>query len=103
MSTTNTTILSSYPGRLFEPGQIMMTPGAIDALLEAKDSPFQYLANHLSGNWGDVCEDDAKENDFSVKNGFRIMSVYHLKTGVKVWVITEADRSLTTMLLPSEY
>jgi hypothetical protein len=62
------------------------------------------LSRHVCGDWGEVCAEDARENDFSVDHGFRILSAYTLSTtGVKVWVITEADRSATTILLPDEY
>jgi hypothetical protein len=73
------------------------------ALEEARQDPAELLARHVSGDWGDVCEEDAQENDFSVSRDLRILSAYVLGTGVTVWVITEADRSATTFLLPSEY
>ena len=57
----------------------------------------------MIGDWGDVPDEDKEENNLSVYKGFRILSSYRLQTGVKVWVITEADRSATTFLLPSEY
>jgi hypothetical protein len=62
-----------------------------------------YLSSHESGIWGEVDEHDRKENELSLEHGFRLMSVYSLNTGVKIWVITEADRSSTTVLLPDEY
>jgi hypothetical protein len=61
------------------------------------------LARHSSGDWGDVCEEDRKENDLSLKEGFRLLSVYTTSTGTKLWIITEADRSVTTVLLPEDY
>ena len=61
------------------------------------------LARHLSGDWGEVCAEDAKENEFSLEHGFRLLSAYVLRDGTKVWIITEADRSATTILLFSEY
>ena len=88
---------------LFSPGQFVATPGALAAFEEAGEEPATYLARHLAGDWGEVCEEDAKENEFSVENGFRILSAYTLSTGVKIWIITESDRSATTFLLPSEY
>ena len=87
----------------FPPGQIVATPGALDAFTAAGEEPLTYLARHLAGDWGEVCEEDAKENEFSVENGFRILSAYTLSTGVKIWILSEADRSATTVLLPSEY
>ena len=88
---------------LFSLGQVVATPGALAALEEAGEEPVTYLARHLAGDWGEVCEEDAKENEFSVENGFRILSAYTISTGVKIWIITEADRSATTILLPEEY
>ena len=87
----------------FPPGQIVATPGALAAFEEAGEEPATYLARHLVGDWGEVCEEDARENEFSVENGFRILSAYRLKNGTKIWVLTEADRSSTCLLLPSEY
>jgi hypothetical protein len=87
----------------FPPGQIVATPGALTAFEEAGEEPVTYLARHLAGDWGEVCEEDAKENDFSLEKGFRILSAYTLKDGTKIWVLTEADRSSTCILLPSEY
>lgn len=89
--------------KLFTTGLIVFTPGAEDALLEAKMGASDLVNRHISGDWGDLSEEDKKENEFSVKNGFRILSAYILPTQVKVWVITEWDRSVTTLLLPDEY
>lgn len=86
-----------------ELGQIRSTPGALSALEEAGQTPSEFLARHESGDWGDVCSEDWQENELSLREGFRLLSSYHLSTGVKIWVITEADRSATTMLLPEEY
>ena len=61
------------------------------------------LTRHLHGDWGDVGKEDWAENDWSLKNGFRLFSVYHTSSGVKFWIITEADRSATTVLLPTDY
>ena len=87
----------------FPLGQVVATPGALEALRQAGDEPLLYLVRPQSGDWGDVPEEDAKENEFSVENGFRILSAYTLKDGTRIWVITEADRSSTCILLPSEY
>ncbi len=84
-------------------GQIVATPGAIQALDEAGEAPLEYLARHAAGDWGEVGAEDWKENDLSVKEGFRVLSAYTLSTGTKIWIITEADRSATTLLLPDEY
>ena len=88
---------------LFPLGQIFLTIGAREALAEAKQLPGEFLARHQKGDWGDVCKDDKKENELSVKEGFRILSAYRTAGDEKLWVITEADRSSTTVLLPGEY
>jgi hypothetical protein len=88
---------------LFELGQIVGTPGALQALDEAGQQALDLIARHVTGDWGDVCDEDQAENEFSVPNGLRILSAYTLESGVKVWLITEADRSVTTILLPDEY
>lgn len=88
---------------LFPLGQIVATPGALQALAKASQTPFALLRRHQSGDWGDVPPEDKQENDFSVQQGLRILSAYTLNTGVKLWLITEADRSYSTLLLPSEY
>jgi hypothetical protein len=91
------------PKPLFSLGQLVGTPGALEALAQAEQEPLELLARHVTGDWGELEEEDRAENDFSVKNDLRILSAYTLESGVKVWVITEADRSATTILLPSEY
>jgi hypothetical protein len=88
---------------LFRPGQVVATPGAIEAFNASGELPFDYLMRHLTGDWGDLDAADKAENELSVREGFRILSAYTLKSGVKIFVITEADRSATTFLLPSEY
>ena len=87
----------------FNPGQVVATPGALAALEASGESLFDYLARHLSGDWGDVDAEDAQENELSLKYGWRLLSAYTLKSGTKIWVITEADRSSTCLLLPEEY
>ena len=86
---------------LFKHGHIVATLGAM-ALTENGVDLLEYLHRHLQGDWGDLDEHDRAENDFSVENGFRILSAYNTPEG-KLWIITEADRSVTTLLLPSEY
>ena len=94
---------ASKPLRLFPLGRLVATPGALRELEEAEQSPREFLQRHVTGDWGDLCEEDKNENEFSLKNELRILSAYTLRTGVKIWVITEADRSATTILLPDEY
>jgi hypothetical protein len=87
----------------FLPGRLVATRGAIEAFYASGDFPLEYLLRHLKGDWGEVDEHDRLENELSVRQGWRILSVYTLTNGTKVWVITEADRSVTTFLLPDEY
>ena len=85
----------------FPLGQLMSTPGALEALSQSEI--MEALTRHVRGDWGEVCEEDAQENEFAVDKHLRVLSVYRAENGTKFWVITEADRSLTTVLLPSEY
>ena len=87
---------------LFPLGWIVATPGALDALEAADVAPAALLARHQTGDWGTVPPEDAAENELSVERGFRIISSYSV-VDERVWIITEADRSATTLLLPSEY
>lgn len=87
----------------FRLGQLVATPGALDALKGADVGFLSYIRRHLQGDWGEVSQEDAAENELSLKEGFRLLSAYRLPTGCKIWVITEADRSATTILLPEEY
>jgi len=84
-------------------GRTVATPGALRALEQANQNPFEFLQRHQAGDWGELCEEDKRENEFSVRNGFRILSAYRTRNEVKIWIITEADRSVTTLLLPHEY
>ena len=95
--------MKSYVDHRFELGRIVATPGALRALEEAGQSPWEYLARHLRGDWGELSEEDRRENELSLQEGFRLLSAYRTKTGRKLWVITEADRSATTILTPEEY
>ena len=88
---------------LFPLGQVVTTPGAQTALEEAGQDFEEFLARHVTGDWGLVPEEDKQENDYSVSNGLRILSSYETNLGVKFWIITEHDRSVTTFLLPLEY
>jgi hypothetical protein len=87
----------------FQPGQIVATPGALEAFEASGESPLAFLERHLAGDWGELSPEDIRENELSLQHGWRLLSAYRLSTGVKVWVITEADRSVTTVLLPDEY
>jgi hypothetical protein len=87
----------------FPLGRVGATPGALRALEQAEQLPAEFLDRHVNGDWGDVPEADKQENEFSVEQGFRILSAYTTSAGEKIWILTEADRSATTILLPSEY
>ena len=88
----------------FELGLLVATPGALEVLGQLEVFPSELLERHASGNWGAVSAEDARENELSVREGFRIVSSYPLgEEGRKVWVITESDRSSTCILLPEEY
>lgn len=90
-------------GVKFSPANIVATPGALEALRASGDDPLAYVVRHLAGDWGDVDEHDRRENELSLIHGFRLLSAYTLNSGTKIWIITEADRSATTILLPDEY
>ena len=87
----------------FPLGDVVATPGALDALCEAQQEPLELLRRHQQGDWGDLDEEDKAENEFSLEHDLRLLSAYTLPTQVKIWVITEWDRSVTTLLLPAEY
>lgn len=88
-------------GPCFELGQVVATPGALETL--TPEDIANALARHHRGDWGECGPEDWRENDTSLREGFRLFSVYQAASGVKFWVITEADRSVTTVLLPCEY
>lgn len=84
-------------------GHIVATPGALAAMEESGEQPAEFLTRHASGDWGNLCDEDRRENEFSLEHGFRLLSSYSLRNGTVIWIITEADRSSTTILLPHEY
>ena len=87
----------------FSLGQIVGTPAALKVIAESGQSPEFFLAKHVSGDWGEVDAEDQRLNDQALISGERLLSAYRTLRGVKIWVITEADRSSTCCLLPSEY
>jgi hypothetical protein len=92
----------------FSLGQVLATPGALEALEASGQAPSDFLNRHVRGDWGEVCEEDKELNDQSLLGGSRILSAYRTSKGVKIWVITEAaddrgQRAATTLLLPEEY
>ena len=86
---------------MFKLGDLYATPGVLEETTTIER--FEALQRHLSKDWGDVCEEDWELNDEAVEMGYRILSAYTTSKGIKFWVITEADRSATTILLPDEY
>ena len=90
------------PGK-FELGQLVMTPGADRAMREARQVPPEFLLRHLHGDWGDLPPEDIRENAWSLAHGARLFSAYHTRLQEKLWIITEHDRRLTTILVPEDY
>ena len=88
---------------LFPLGQTVITPGAIEALEKSEQHPGDFLERHLSGDWGDLCEEDKEANQEALDEALRLLSSYRTTEDEKLWIITEADRSVTTILLPEEY
>ena len=88
---------------LFALGQLLATPGALAVLETLQLTPLPFVLRHVSGDWGDICAEDRQANVDCVRYGYRMMSVYVLSTSDRLWIITEADRSSTTLLLPEEY
>jgi hypothetical protein len=84
-------------------GRVVATPGALAVLEEARESALGYLMRHASGDWGEIPPEDWEENEFSIERELRVLSAYTLRNGTRIWIITEADRSITTLLLPEEY
>jgi hypothetical protein len=100
-SNTNTAAVATAIS--FPLGRLFMTPGAIEALDDAGQSPQEFISRHARLEQGELSAEDHRENLFSVDKHLRVFSAYKTAQGVKLWVITEADRSSTTILLPSEY
>lgn len=88
---------------LFPLGSIVATPGALNALARSKELPLHFLARHVTGDWGEVNSGDKQANDSALVSGARLFSSYKTAAGEKIWVITEADRTSTCILLPEDY
>lgn len=100
-------IAPAKPAMLFNPGKFYMTPGILPLKEEAETEIKQAIGRHLSGDWGDLDEEDTEANWNSLKDGSRLLSAYHIR-GVKIWIITEAEdddgnRTASTLMLPEEY
>ena len=87
----------------FALGQTVITSGADEALQLAGQTAIEFLRRHMSCDWGELSDEDVKENELSLEQGFRLLSRYQTAKGERIWIITEADRSATTILLPIEY
>lgn len=85
----------------FPLGQVVATPNALSRITQ--EEIFGALARHVVGDWGEVCPEDNAENELSLREGFRLLSVYRSVVGERFWIITEADRSATTVLMPEDY
>jgi hypothetical protein len=83
-------------------GRVVATPGALRLLEVTGDHPFELLARHAAGDWGNLCAFDSRQNEIALRDGYRVLSSYPIGEEC-VWIITEADRSITTILLPEEY
>ena len=88
---------------LFPLGQIVATPGAVESLAESGQEAAFFLDRHVRGDYGEIDSEDRQLNDAAVQDGSRVLSAYRTLKGTKLWVITEADRSSTCVLLPDEY
>lgn len=87
----------------FALGQVVATPAALAVLEERHVSPLDLLTRHVSGDWGELPTEDAALNDMALQSGGRLLSSYLIAPNTKVWVISEADRSVTTLLRPEDY
>lgn len=90
-----------YPIARFRLGRIVSTPNALEQL--TRDDILLGIQRHQAGDWGDVSQDDREANDQALRDGTRLCSVYHSATGIKFWIITEANRHHTMVLLPRDY
>lgn len=93
----------SIPQPFFELGQLVATPAALAALAESNEDPLAYVHRHVCGDWSELDQHDQQANVQAVREGHRILSAYTLRSGRKIWLITEWNRSVTTLLLPEDY
>ena len=110
MNTSNSTSKTTPSAPRFSLGDVYNTPGAQEIMQRYQINPLQLIGRHVTGDWGDLCTEDAQANEDALQFGSRILSSYVLTpaTGehlppARIWLITEADRSVTTLLLPEEY
>ncbi len=103
-TTHHPSIINLRPTKpLFAIGKLVATPGAVDMLKAHQLSPFDYVNRHLQGDWGDLDAEDVQANQVALRHGTRLLSCYRIDQETRLWIITEADRSATTLLLPEEY
>lgn len=88
---------------MFELGRISVTEGATHALVKTNQSADEFLQRHQAGDWGDVSEETRLKNQEALEEGARLESVYHTSGGEKLLVVTEADRALTSIMVPDEF
>ena len=88
---------------LFPLGHVCATPAAMDLMEQLSLSPLEFIVRHVFGDWGQVCQDDREANQAALQNGTRLLSAYEVSDGQRLWVLTEADRSVTTLMCPSDY
>lgn len=97
-------IVHRISGPHFNTGTLTVTHSINVLVAQGQLNPFPYLRRHLDGDWGDLCEADRRRNDAALKSGTaRLFSSYHVRPDLTIWIITEWDRSVTTLLLPSDY
>lgn len=92
-----------FKASLFQLGRVVATPGALELLDIAGVDGYTLVRRHQTGDWGSLCDEDAEQNKLALESGARILSSYEVVDGSRIWIITEADRQVTTLLLPSEY
>ncbi len=92
---------AAVPIAKFRLGRFVATPKALEVL--SREDILAAIRRHQSGDWGDLCDADRQENELSLKDGSRLFSQYYSAAHTKFWLITEADRSVTTVLLPEDY
>ena len=95
--------MTTFSQALFSVGRLVATPGALQCAQERGIHLMGLLSRHVRGDWGDLCDEDKRENEFALGKNLRLFSSYKVGSDCKFWIITEADRSATTVLLPDEY
>lgn len=94
--------LSIVPHPRFDAGQLVMTAGVDELVRQGRLNPSALLRRHLNGDWGDLCDEERRSNDAALKSGDRLHSSYRIAPDLTVWIVTEWNRSVTTLLLPDE-